>query len=63
MKLIVAGGRDFDNYARMCVDIEELPFAPTSIVCGECRGADLLGRRWAEEHGVQIDSFPARWVP
>ena len=32
-----------------------------AVVCGEARGADTLGRRYAEENGYQVLSFPANW--
>lgn len=31
------------------------------IVCGEAKGADSLGKRYAKEHGCAIKSFPADW--
>jgi hypothetical protein len=36
------------------IDIDE-------IVCGEARGADSLGRRWAIENNIPVASFPADW--
>ena len=61
--VIIAGSRDFNDYEMVCAKCAAF-FArrtPTSIVCGEARGADTLGRRWAEEHGIPVDSFPADW--
>ena len=62
MKIIVAGGRDFDDYAFLCRRLDYLfqKVRPT-IVCGEAKGADSLGRRYAEEMGLKIMSFPAQW--
>lgn len=56
MKLIIAGGRDFTNYALMWETIYALYGDDTisHVVCGMARGADLLGKRWAEEHGVAV---------
>jgi hypothetical protein len=31
------------------------------IVCGEARGADKLGRQFAEKHNYTVVSFPANW--
>ena len=33
----------------------------SAVLCGECRGADLLGKRFAEENGIPVESFPAEW--
>lgn len=65
-KVIVAGGRDFDNYEllkekcdfylqqRMNTDV-------VTIVSGHAKGADALGERYAIEHNIPIDRHPADW--
>lgn len=62
MKVIVAGGRDFNNYKLL---EEKLDFyfqnITPVIICGEARGADTLGRKYAEKHGLEVISFPAQW--
>lgn len=62
MKIIVAGGRDFDDYQLLCrrLDYFFQKIRPI-IICGEAKGADVLGRRYAEEIGLEIMSFPAQW--
>lgn len=62
MKIIVAGGRDFDNYEllKRKLDYYFQGITPV-IVCGEAKGADSLGRRYAEEKGLDILSYPAEW--
>jgi len=61
-KIIVAGSRGFTNYQLMCLKLDYYfdECTPT-IVCGEARGADSLGRKYAEERGLKIMSFPADW--
>ena len=63
MKIIVAGGRDFNNYNLLCAKLDYLLQSTKNpvIVCGEAKGADLLGRRYAVEHNLSIDSYPAKW--
>lgn len=63
MKVIVAGGRDFSNYNLLCkkLDIILSQQKDIQIVCGEARGADSLGKRYAEEHGYVVLSYPANW--
>ena len=31
------------------------------IVSGHCRGADLMGERYAHENGLELSVFPAEW--
>ncbi len=61
--VIIAGTRTFDDYELLCqkCDVFFSRKRPTHIVCGEARGADTLGRRYAEEHGIPVLSFPADW--
>lgn len=59
MKVIVAGSRSFADYPRLVSVLATIP--ASEIVCGEARGADLLGRRYAEEYNIPIKSFPAQW--
>lgn len=66
LKLIVAGGRDFNNYALLSEQIEGLATGlyqdyAVSIVSGTARGADALGARFANEHNVVLHEFPADW--
>lgn len=63
MKIIIAGGRDFNNYALLCrkLDVILSRQKDIEIVCGEARGADSLGRRYAEERGYTVLSYPANW--
>lgn len=66
-KLIVAGGRDFNDYTVLSREIEQLANTTyanheVSIVCGMARGADALGLRFAIEHQVFFYEFPADWT-
>lgn len=33
----------------------------TKVVEGEAPGADLLGKKWAEDRGIPVDPYPAKW--
>ncbi len=62
MKLIVAGGRDFTDYQKLCSILNKiLEHRTFEVVCGEARGADKLGRKFAEENQLKVHSFPADW--
>ena len=63
LNVIIAGGREFSDYEllRLKCDFFFSRRRPTAIVCGEARGADTLGKRYAQEHGIPVLSFPADW--
>lgn len=65
VKVIIAGGREFDDYdyMRRCLDgLKAIYFDHIiEVVSGAARGADKLGERWAEEQGFTIHSRPADW--
>ena len=61
MKLIIAGSRDFNNYEYLVDVLERSGFEVQEVVCGMARGADLLGKRWADERGITVKEFPADW--
>ncbi len=65
MKIIVAGGRNFNDYNLLK---EKLDFLTSKlkkekivIVSGGASGADSLGERYAKERGFSLESFPAEW--
>lgn len=63
-RVIIAGGRDFDDYEMLSETMNLLLsniVVPITVVCGMAKGADLLGWRYALERGFQIDKFPAEW--
>lgn len=66
-KVIIAGGRDFNDYdllkktcdnllSRLVSDGEDI-----EIVSGTASGADTLGEKYAKEKGYKIKRFPADW--
>ena len=63
-RVIIAGTRTFENYSLLC---EYVDFKLSKvddeieIVSGGARGADLLGERYAKEHGYKLRVFPAQW--
>ena len=63
MKVIIAGTRDFNDYALLRdVCNEELAgLSDIEIVSGTARGADRLGEQYANEHGYPVKQFPADW--
>ena len=61
MKVIIAGGRDFDNYDYLSETMKSLNIIVSEVVCGGARGADSLGEKWAQINGIPVKYFPADW--
>lgn len=66
-RVIVAGGRDFEDYEYMSNKLDEL-FSNISdfergikIISGMAKGADSLAIRYADEHKLTKILFPANW--
>lgn len=62
MKLIIAGGREFNDYELLSetvyanFDLENL-----EIISGAARGADRLGQEFAHRNELVLYNFPADW--
>ncbi len=61
-KLAIIGSRTFVDYNLLCLEMAKLP-KPAAIVSGGARGADTLGKKYADEHGIPTEIFPAIWHP
>lgn len=68
VRIIVAGGRDFNDYdllhsslAELLFEIDDPNTTEVEFVSGTCKGADILGERFAESCGYKIKRFPANW--
>ena len=66
--MIVAGGRDFDNYEFLKEKLDEtfeslgdLDAHPIEIISGMANGADTLGIKYAKEHKLTRVLYPANW--
>ena len=63
-RVIIAGGRDFNNYQLLQSTMDNLLCNITdkiTVVCGQARGADTLGEQYAKERGYIVDYYPANW--
>lgn len=63
MKVIIAGGRDFNDYKFLFEKCDNILSGQkdVEIVSGAARGADELGEKYAKEKGFKIKLFPADW--
>lgn len=62
MKVIIAGGRNFNNYTLLKFKCNEIlkNIEVEEIVSGKCpTGADALGERYAREKGYKVSPFQA----
>ena len=65
-RVIIAGSREFSDYAIAeraifeafrSIDIT----GPIRIVSGHCKGADILGEKYADKYSLKLSVFPADW--
>jgi len=61
-KIIVAGGRDFNNYELLKSSLDNIINEEyVTIVSGCALGADRFGIIYAKQKGYGIDLYPADW--
>ena len=62
-RVVVAGSRDYADYAKVCAELDRLLAGKKNItiISGASHGADRLGERYAAEHGLRVERFPAHW--
>lgn len=63
MKVIIAGGRDFNDYSLLKESCDQIlsDLNNIEIISGRARGADSLGEDYALERGYDCTIFPADW--
>lgn len=63
MKVIIAGGRYFDNYPLLVKSCDHFFKGQETIeiVSGGAKGADALGEQYASESKLKQYKFPANW--
>lgn len=59
MRILVCGGRDFNNMT--CITTALNHFKPTEVIHGGCRGVDTLAGEWAKRNGIPVREFKADW--
>jgi len=65
VRVIIAGGRDMDDtdFAFPIIDnlLSNISKDDLEIVDGTARGADTVGRLWAEKNGIAVRHFKPDW--
>lgn len=65
-KIIVAGSRSFNDYKLLSTKLDyylsnRVQNDTVVIISGTAAGADSLGEKYAKEHNLQVEQFPADW--
>lgn len=64
MKILVCGGRDFQDYDLLKTTLSALQVERgefSLIIHGAARGADALADQYASRHRIPVKAFPADW--
>lgn len=64
MRVLVFGGRDYKNVSAVFHALTALHTKRgiSLIIEGGAPGADRLGRQWAEQNGIPVQTFEAKWA-
>ncbi len=63
MKVLVCGGRNFDDLPLLDQTLDQIHSdrGITKIICGDAPGADLMAFFWAGANEIPADRYVARW--
>jgi predicted Rossmann-fold nucleotide-binding protein len=65
MKILVCGGRTFDDdvlmYEQLDKVIASLNEPVDVIISGHAKGADQLGEEYAKDRNLETEVYPAKW--
>ena len=63
MRVLVAGGRDFNDFLLVSVVLNSLHKKEniSTVISGAAKGADKLGEYWASDNNVRVERYPALW--
>jgi len=63
MKVLVCGGRDFEDWERLFKTLDEVTTGQTKVhvIHGAARGADQIGGLWAHRKRFAVTTYPAYW--
>lgn len=61
MKVIIAGGRDFDDYELLKNVCSQIIKPDWVVISGCAKGADTLAIDYAKEFNIKYEEYPANW--
>lgn len=69
MRILVCGGRDFEDWGLLSAELHDLiydgdhtDYSKITIISGMARGADMLAVRFAIENNCILRKYPANWA-
>lgn len=61
-RIVVAGSRNFNDYEYLRSKLDQIIWKEgDTIISGGANGADKLGERYAREHNIKLEVYPANW--
>lgn len=61
MRILVCGGRDFNDWGYLDAVLSFYVPPNSTIVHGDAKGADRLANRWALYYDQSVEAYPADW--
>jgi hypothetical protein len=61
MRILVCGDRNWTNAEAIRFHLQKYEPSETTVIHGDCRGADRLAGAIARELGMEVESYPADW--
>lgn len=60
MRILVCGGREYDDYNKMFELFHRIisPLEPSTIVEGDADGADKMAGKIAKQFGIPVEEYP-----
>jgi hypothetical protein len=63
VRVLVCGGRDYDDRERVYFVLDEYhrKHGISVLIHGAAKGADSLAASWAEARSIPVEAYPAKW--
>lgn len=61
MRVIIAGYRECFDYEKVLKAVHESGFKIDCVISGHATGVDTMGERYAKEHNLPLEIYPADW--
>ena len=61
MRVIIAGGRECNDYELLLEAVQEAQFPIATVVSGGAKGADAMGEQYASEMNLKLNIYEADW--
>ena len=61
MRVIIAGCRDCNDYDFLCKCVADSGLEIDTVISGRANGVDKLGEKYAAEHNIEVEYYPADW--